>query len=203
MMKSGPGIPPLRPLVAGSSLAASSGMLATRLLPTAQPGQTPSSSTVEGLVVRSSGGGGGNSNSNLPKLPDGWRRTLVQKRSSGRTGTRYEVCLHTPTGERLRTKEELADYAKRHNLKNITEDILHFKSPVTAQVILKRPNNGDGGAVIQRTGPTVFRPGPVVASGGDAGGSGGLRTVKMVVRNPMANQVILPARDASRSRSTR
>jgi hypothetical protein len=200
MMKSRP-VTPLRPLVAGG--CGGSGAVAARLVATGQAGQTASSSALEGLVVRSGAGGTGTGNSSLPKLPEGWRRTLVQKRNAGRTGTRYEVCLHTPTGERLRTKEELAEYAKRHNLTNIAEDILHFKRPVTAQVVLKRPgNSAGGGGMLQRTGPTVFRPGPLVGSSPDAGGSG-LRTVKMVVRNPLANQVILSSREASRIRSTR
>ena len=145
-----------------------------------------------GLIV--SGGG-------APKLPLGWRRTLVQRRDASTSGgTRYEVCLHTPTGVRLRTKAELAEYTKRYKLTDITEDVLSFKRPVSAQLVTKRLNTG----VIQRTGPTVFRPGMVEVGMAEVGisagsaNSDGPRTVKLVVRNPSGPPVQPAAADSER-----
>lgn len=122
------------------------------------------------------------------RLPPGWRRTLVQKKEVGDTGgARYEVCLHTPTGERLRTKAELLRYTQRHSLDNISEDILQFRRPGNAQII--------SGTVASRPGPTVFRPGPPVsAPPASAASSGGL---KITLRRNPSGQFIQPAAAAA------
>ena len=96
--------------------------------------------------------------------------------------------------------DDLAEYTKRYKLTDITEDVLSFKRPVSAQLVTKRLNTG----VIQRTGPTVFRPGMVEVGMAEVGisagsaNSDGPRTVKLVVRNPSGPPVQPAAADSER-----
>lgn len=114
---------------------------------------TSSGAGVGGNTLPSDGG----NHSPVAKLPEGWRRTLIQRNmGEGAGGSCYEVCLHTPTGERLRTKAELASYKQRHKLTDISEDVFQFKRTGNLPIMSKALVSG----VIRRPGPTIFRPGP-------------------------------------------
>jgi len=181
------------PVVTSTVLTTGSPRLSTSTVLTPRIG-IPASSLPAAIAVSS---GAAASPGLVTRLPPGWRRTLVQKKEVGESGGagRYEVCLHTPTGERLRTKAELLSYTKRHNLDNISEDILHFRRPVHAQVI--------SGTVVSRPGPTVFRPGPAVPAEtvtiNASGGGGGL---KIRLRRSSTGHVIQPAAAPSDEKSS-
>jgi len=68
-----------------------------------------------------------------PSLPAGWKRVLVHNptdNSGQSANTRVNIVLHTPTGDKLRSKSDLADYMIAHNITGISPDVFDFKGIV-------------------------------------------------------------------------
>lgn len=190
-------------------VTASSGTLTTTTtvagLTTVLSTRAGTTTTTAGGVVTLGGGAGGsfilNSGRGIARISTGGDRTIVQKRdgaavgaaaasnANGGMGTRYEVCLQQPsgtgTGIRLRAaRVDPAEPVKRYKLTELTEDM---KRSFNAQLVTKKFSSG----VIQRVGPTVFRPGAATeASNSVADGEIARPRIKLVVRNPKAG---LPA----------
>ncbi|KAL7647566.1 UNVERIFIED_CONTAM: hypothetical protein RMT77_001166 [Armadillidium vulgare] len=48
-------------------------------------------------------------------LPKGWKKVVVQ-RTTGATAGKYDVYFFTPSGRKLRSKNEIKDYSEKHKL---------------------------------------------------------------------------------------
>lgn len=122
-------------------------------------------------------------------LPPGWRRTLVQYK--GETNEkRYEIVIHTPTGEKLRTKKELLEYIRINNITGVTGDVFDLRRSkvVPGSVPQLQP-------VVSRPETTVFRPNPAAKDAMSSSSNGLMKMVKMVVETPNGGkrETLVPA----------
>ena len=67
---------------------------------------------------------------NLPKAPEGFRRSLVLRKDYSKLDAYYI----TPTGKKLRTRNEIAAYLKEHpEIKGVSVSDFDFSSPKIMQ----------------------------------------------------------------------
>ena len=104
-------------------------------------------------------------------LPPGWRRTLARSKDDSQQG-KLMIILHTPTGEKLRTKAELLEYTRLNSISGIGMDVFDFKrapetvlTPVSAPILVSGNSNVSPGSNSIRLkapqGVNILRKGPV------------------------------------------
>ena len=96
--------------------------------------------------ILSSRGAGASVGAISSGLPPGWKRSLVQSKNELGTG-RVDIILHTPTGEKLRTKAELAEYTRINNITGIGSGVFDFKR---ACITVSKSSPVEGGGSITK-----------------------------------------------------
>ena len=153
-------------------------------------------------------------------LPPGWKRTLARCKDGATGQGKLMIILNTPTGEKLRTKNELLEYTRINNIKGIGMDVFDFKrapdtsmAPLTGLTIPPKslPVPGSGNIPVAKFPPNSSVPQPnkgsisirsvIPASGGKnilgsvINTSNGMKMVRMMVETSSGEQreTLVPA----------
>ena len=99
-----------------------------------------------------------------PPLPKGWRRALVKSKTEN-GNTRLEMNIYTDTGAKLRSKEELLQYTRVHNIAGVNPEVFNITKHHIAAVNKASPKL----SVVDKPKNAVNKSGLLSADDGSGG----------------------------------